>query len=346
MDSVQPEVLQRFYQQLPPLDVGSSPVCPVHLRVFEELDSTNRYLWQWFRDDRSYGALNSITESSHHATGEAIEDPRKTAVDRSLDDGLDPGCNHAGEPVGDIYRVAIAATQTAGRGQWGRTWRSSLGGLYLSLGWYWPCSPLTVSSSPGEGSRNVRSDGSTLNALNDRQTLPLGAAWAVATALRRWNLPVQVKWPNDLVLAGRKLGGILVESRSLGVRVSQGGQSPYPIVLGLGLNWSNHPPDPGISLMEFYQSSPSPPPQAIQSLEHLGAIVLQALVHLGHTWPQQHHQPTWIHQYQALWIHQNQWITHNGEMRQIIGITPQGHLRATGEQGEIHLQPGEIALGY
>ena len=42
------------------------------------------------------------------------------------------------------------------------------------------------------------------------------------------NLPVTLKWPNDIVHKGRKLGGILTESRL--------GSGPTKVVLGIGLN--------------------------------------------------------------------------------------------------------------
>jgi BirA family biotin operon repressor/biotin-[acetyl-CoA-carboxylase] ligase len=58
----------------------------------------------------------------------------------------------------------------------------------------------------------------------------LAGGVAVAQALAGENLPVALKWPNDIVHQERKLGGILTESR-LGV-------SPTKVVLGIGLNVS------------------------------------------------------------------------------------------------------------
>src|SRR5919199_4760228 len=143
--------------------------------------------------------------------------------------------------------VVIAQQQTAGRGQWGRQWQSMLGGLYLSL-----------ALAPN------------LQASNSAQ-LTLCSAWGIATALRAYSIPVFLKWPNDLLLKGRKLGGILTQTR-----VQQG--QITKAVVGVGVNWSNCVPDLGINLQSFCEEQLSP---SVTSLEMLAAIVLQGL-HLGH----------------------------------------------------------------
>lgn len=86
--------------------------------------------------------------------------------------------------------VVMAERQSAGRGRRGRTWQSPLGSnLYLSLGM-----PFPFGGSGLEG-------------------LSLVVGLAVASALDRLALPERVglKWPNDLWIGGRKVGGILIE---------------------------------------------------------------------------------------------------------------------------------------
>ena len=39
------------------------------------------------------------------------------------------------------------------------------------------------------------------------------AGWVLCTALREGGVEAQVKWPNDILVAGRKMGGILLEKR-------------------------------------------------------------------------------------------------------------------------------------
>jgi BirA family biotin operon repressor/biotin-[acetyl-CoA-carboxylase] ligase len=59
--------------------------------------------------------------------------------------------------------------------------------------------------------------------------LTLTLAIAVATVLRRFGAAIQVKWPNDMVWQGQKVGGLLLETRRLNHRCE--------IVFGLGLNY-------------------------------------------------------------------------------------------------------------
>jgi BirA family biotin operon repressor/biotin-[acetyl-CoA-carboxylase] ligase len=86
--------------------------------------------------------------------------------------------------------VVIAACQTQGRGRHGRGWISPRGGAWFSI-------LLRPDMKPEEGGR-----------------LSILIGVAVAESLKRWlDLPIGVKWPNDLVLNQRKLGGILIESK-------------------------------------------------------------------------------------------------------------------------------------
>lgn len=102
--------------------------------------------------------------------------------------------------------LCLAEHQSAGRGRRGRSWASPFGqNLYLSLGWELPHWP------------------EKLSALG----LVLGVV--LAEALRELGAPVQLKWPNDLYLNGRKLGGLLIEQRGEA-------QGACQLVIGLGLN--------------------------------------------------------------------------------------------------------------
>jgi BirA family biotin operon repressor/biotin-[acetyl-CoA-carboxylase] ligase len=102
--------------------------------------------------------------------------------------------------------LVIADEQTAGRGRHGRTWRSEPGaGLWL-----------TVLERPSD-----------VDALN---VLSLRIGIAIAPALDPFALErVRLKWPNDLYVAGRKLGGILVEARWRDSR-------PEWVAIGVGVN--------------------------------------------------------------------------------------------------------------
>jgi BirA family transcriptional regulator, biotin operon repressor / biotin---[acetyl-CoA-carboxylase] ligase len=104
-------------------------------------------------------------------------------------------------------RLLLAESQSAGRGRLGRAWSSPpAANLYLSLGW------------------RLARPASALGGLS----LALGVA--VAEALSATGVDgIGLKWPNDVLRHGRKLGGLLVE---LGGELG----GPSDLVVGLGLN--------------------------------------------------------------------------------------------------------------
>jgi BirA family transcriptional regulator, biotin operon repressor / biotin---[acetyl-CoA-carboxylase] ligase len=108
--------------------------------------------------------------------------------------------------------VVVADAQTAGRGRRGREWFSPSGsGLYVS-----------VVLTPGRA-RDERAARATRLV-----TLAAGVALAEAVATAT-GLGVDVKWPNDLYVAGRKLAGILAEAAG-------GPDAEEAVVLGYGIN--------------------------------------------------------------------------------------------------------------
>jgi len=111
------------------------------------------------------------------------------------------------EPLGDT--LLVAARQSKGRGQADRSWDSPEGGLYATwLAW--------VSSA-------------------SLAWLPLAVGLCLAEAVEDL-LPsarVGLKWPNDLMLGGKKLGGVLCQSRDRGERAW--------VIVGFGVNVSVAP---------------------------------------------------------------------------------------------------------
>ena len=106
--------------------------------------------------------------------------------------------------------VLLAEYQSAGRGRRGRSWLAPPGGaICLSVGWCFTQLPRDV------GSLGLAVGVCALRALLPH--LPTGAG------------ALQLKWPNDLVAGGRKLGGILID-----LRAESGG--PGHAVIGIGIN--------------------------------------------------------------------------------------------------------------
>jgi BirA family biotin operon repressor/biotin-[acetyl-CoA-carboxylase] ligase len=118
----------------------------------------------------------------------------------------------AGAPAG---LVIMAARQSAGRGSRGRTWQTAPGNLAMSV--------------------LVRPDWP----LAQAGFLSLLAGVAVAEALAAQGAPgVMLKWPNDVMLGGAKLGGILIDAAPRGDRLGWA-------VIGIGLNLAAAPDLPG-----------------------------------------------------------------------------------------------------
>ena len=115
-----------------------------------------------------------------------------------------------GVPAGT---AVVAGAQTGGRGSRGRVWESPPGGLWLSV-LYRPGSPAGA----------------------ELLSLRLGLAVAEAVEMVVPAVRLGLKWPNDLILADRKVGGILCEARWQGESMSW-------IVAGLGLNVTNPIPE-------------------------------------------------------------------------------------------------------
>ena len=114
------------------------------------------------------------------------------------------------EPLAGL--VCTAEQQTAGRGRLGRQWVSPFAGnLYLSLVWQF-----------SQGAASL-------------EGLSLAVGVAVARALAASGVPpVQLKWPNDILYEGAKLGGILLEMTGDAAGTCQ-------VVVGVGLNVSMPP---------------------------------------------------------------------------------------------------------
>lgn len=211
--------------------------------------------------------------------------------------------------------AVIARQQTAGKGQWGRQWQSLPGGLYLSVGI----------------KTHLKSE--------FFPHLVMATAWGIAEALRKYDVPVFIKWFNDLILLSKKLGGIKIETRTKQEFITHA-------VVGVGINWTNAVPAPGISLQSYYQTPIEP---RIVSLEQLTAITIYGIL-FGY----QSYLELGIEQirdnYLQLFHNLGQKVTVAGSSGIVTGVTTKGELkislRSPGATTKICLAPGQISLGY
>lgn len=236
--------------------------------------------------------------------------PRTDSTNRTLADmmanGAAPGT------------IVIASSQTAGRGQWGRQWQSPPGGLYLSL-----------ALAP-----NL--------ALNRSIYFTLASAWGVATSLINLGIPARVKWPNDIVIEGKKLGGVLAEARTTGSRVET-------LLVGLGLNCFNSVPPTGVSLHQVINREQ--PQEVLKSLEGITAVALHGLLQ-GYFFWQTRGDRFFIEAYQSIMAHVGQTFIINGREARVIGVSAAGNLQlqahdsSAEDQRSLEFEPGKVTLGY
>lgn len=106
--------------------------------------------------------------------------------------------------------LVVAGRQESGKGRRGKNWESPIGtGIFMTL-------LLKPEFKP-----------------NDASMMTLVAAMAVSKALREdYEIPAQIKWPNDIVLNGRKICGILTEMSAEIDYINY-------VVVGIGINVSD-----------------------------------------------------------------------------------------------------------
>lgn len=149
------------------------------------------------------------------------------------------------EPSPGMMSVAIAEQQTSGRGRRGRRWYSpSRSGLWMSLAYTFDSRPANMSAL----------------------TLAIGASLADELVILGVS-ETGLKWPNDLMVGDRKLGGILLESSSGGMTA----------VAGIGINTAlpqdaNDHIEAGIEPIDLSSILTDPP-----SIDHLAARIIERL---------------------------------------------------------------------
>ena len=148
----------------------------------------------------SHAAITAGLDAEAAARLAALEIlPRTESTNEVLRARLDDPAAHGA--------VCLAEYQSRGRGRRGRDWISPFGhNLYLSLLWHFPCGPDSL------------------------QGLSLAIGTALVAALEDAGLQgAGLKWPNDILIEGRKLGGILID-------MSGASGGPTAAVIGVGIN--------------------------------------------------------------------------------------------------------------
>ena len=202
--------------------------------------------------------------------------------------------------------LCLAEYQTAGRGRRGRQWLSPFAGQ-LILSFYWTIDPK--------------------KAL-DGLSLVIGLAIAEA-------LNAKVKWPNDILLSGRKLGGILVEI------INKNGL--LNLVVGIGIN------------VKLPQSTEISQPYA-QLTEQDPSIdrekILIKVIQRIYSRLAQFEEKGINEEFMQQWINYNEFFgdevnvfTEQGAISGIEqGIDKRGYLKVITDEGEQYFNAGEVSL--
>lgn len=229
-------------------------------------------------------------------------------------------CGSTNDEAGRLARagarhgtIVVSDAQTAGRGREGRAWQSPPGmGLYLSA--------IVRPPLP----------------LVDVPPMTLAIGIGLCDAARATGADVTLKWPNDLLVDGRKLAGVLVESQSQGGKLEA-------VVIGIGVNITGRLPrevsDRAVTLED-----------AADSQIDREAFIAAVLAHVEH----------WIDRYVAMGLEEiiPAWqdrmalglaarATVDGEALTgvVFGLDDDGALLLRGDDGAIHrVRSGDVEV--
>ena len=217
----------------------------------------------------------------------------------------------------DIHGVALfAETQTAGRGRLGRVWVSPpKSNIYLSLGWRTGLEPLELAG------------------------LSLAVGCTIGEGLERnFGLKMQLKWPNDLYLGGKKCGGVLID-------LVQSSNQDWTIVVGVGLNVAM--PNSGGNDIDQPWTDLGSHSAVPLTRNEVGGQLLGALVPLLSSW-----QVGAFSQWRESWSRRDLMAGHQITVQQgnhsisgrADGVDQSGALRVVTNEGLTVVQSGEASM--
>ncbi|MFM7462350.1 MAG: biotin--[acetyl-CoA-carboxylase] ligase [Burkholderiales bacterium] len=225
---------------------------------------------------------------------------------------------------GAVSGTCLAAElQTAGRGRRGRVWKSALGAsLTFSLLWRFEIGAASLGG------------------------LSLAVGLAVANALRALGIDAELKWPNDIVVDDKKLGGILIETQGdmLG---------PMIAVIGVGLNvrlpesikLAIDQPVTDLATVSADTAVASP---ALNRNVLLPAILAQLVAVLDQF--QRGGFGSLSDQWRALHAHQGCWVDVNGAtesfVAKVLDVSEDGALVVERDGARLRLTAAEISIRH
>jgi BirA family biotin operon repressor/biotin-[acetyl-CoA-carboxylase] ligase len=212
----------------------------------------------------------------------------------------------------------LARQQTAGRGRRGRAWVAGQGNLTATL-------LLTLDKSPLEAAQLAFVAALAVGAMAD--------AYVPADA-------VGFKWPNDILIEGRKAAGMLIESGA----ASGGG---LWLAVGIGVNLADFPGDvePPATALAQHLRPDAPPPTQDDALAHLSAAFAAVLA----LWLGQGFEPircAWLARAVGMGGPCTARLAHETVVGVAEGLDADGALLLRLEQGELRrITAGDVFFG-
>jgi BirA family biotin operon repressor/biotin-[acetyl-CoA-carboxylase] ligase len=217
--------------------------------------------------------------------------------------------------------LRAADRQTAGRGRRGRSWHGApRGSLLFSVALRWERAPA------------------------DAAGVTLACALAVARCLEQARIDVMLKWPNDILLDGRKLAGMLAE-------IAEDRAGRRTLVIGLGMNlWLDQHTRAAIGHAVAELAERIAPAQLRADRERWLARLAEAIVAAARAFAQQGFAPL-QHEFNARLAYRGEAVAAIGggsganAIHGIVhGVDAQGLLHLESEQGARALASGELSL--
>ena len=212
--------------------------------------------------------------------------------------------------------VVIADEQTAGRGRLDRKWFTPKG-MALALS-------IVLRPSDEEKSHLTRIVGL--------------AALAVVEALQKRGLEARIKWPNDILVHGRKVSGILIES-------VWSGEDVDCAVIGIGVNVSKGsvPPDGSLQFpATSLEDELGQPPERVELLHDILTALIELRPGIG--------TDEFVNTWESLLAMRGETVQVESEKNPVIegqinGLEPDGSLRIRKEHGEfVTVRFGDVRL--
>ena len=213
--------------------------------------------------------------------------------------------------------MVVADNQTAGRGRFQRHWVTNPGAaLAFSL--------------------VLRPDESELPFLSHFAAL---GAIAIHQALQEeWDLASQIKWPNDILLGGSKVAGILIENTWLGNQLQA-------LVMGIGLNISPQSVPPADQVM-----FPATSLEGVLGYSVDRWAVLRSIILKLDSWRSRLGTPEFLKVWEDHMAYKGEWVRISGagqsdQVGKIKGLMPSGSLILVNHAGEeFKVDAGDVSV--